>query len=64
MTIKALFTIKKVEFICKRKFATLALDKNKKTFIVYIFNLLVTQTMTIYLVKKAQITLLLVYKIY
>ena len=49
--IGALFTIKIVEFISKKKFITVAIDENFETFIVYITSTM--NTISIYLAKKA-----------
>lgn len=59
---KALSTIKWIEFIDKKKFTKVLLDENIKTFVVYVsfFDL---SSILIYLVKKTQITLLVIEKI-
>lgn len=61
---KALSIIKKVELINKKKFVKIALDKNFKTFIMYIATLetLLAKILT-YIDRKAEITFLLIKKI-
>lgn len=62
MAAKALLITKKFELICKKDFATLALDKNEQTFMMHIVTLLVAFTIAIYSFQVAQIDLLLINK--
>ena len=60
-TVEALPTTKKVELINKRKFAAIALDKNAKTFVVYVATLSAPTSLTtqVYPFRQAQFGLLL-----
>ena len=49
---KALSTTSSVEFIDKRKFIKIALDKNSKTFVIYVATLEVSTMMLIHLSKS------------
>ncbi len=55
-TAKVLLTTKRVELIDKKEFATMAIDENSETFIVYIA--FIMENMLIHLVEEAQITTL------
>ena len=59
---KALPTTKQVEIINKKKFTKIVLDKNVKAFVMHVTSLSLN-SMSIYLVQKAQITLLVIEKV-
>ena len=60
---EALPTTQRVGLINKRKFATVAQDKNTKTLLIYVTTLLAS-SMLVYLFCQAQIGLLLVDKVF
>ena len=60
---ETLFTTRRIKLIYKQDFAIAALNKKIKDFVVYINSLDLRLSMTIHLVKKAQIALLLAKKI-
>lgn len=62
ITVEALPNTKNVEFINRKDFAAIALEKNKETFVVHVAILLTAPKIEIYLSWIAQITLLLVDK--
>ncbi len=58
-----MFIYKRLELINKREFVFVALDKNTKTFIVYIANLLIFLTIHINFFCQAEVGVLLVNKV-
>lgn len=63
-TLEILSTTKKIELINKRKFAITALDKNAKTFMVYVTILLAILIMQVHFFYQAQIGLLFTFKVF
>lgn len=62
IVIKVLSITKEVEFINKRKFATLTLYKNKETFEIYVATLLIALKIPIYPFQAGQLALLMANK--
>ena len=52
MIVEALSTIKKINLINKRKFTTVAIDKNAEIFVIHIVTLSATPIIHIYLLHQ------------
>ncbi len=63
-TVEALSTINWIKFINKKVFAKAIIDKNLKTFVIYILSLEIIERLVIYLSRATQMTTLYWNKIF